>query len=224
MSKGRIDAVLFIVRGETRSEKVQALQEILETSEALRKCITYFSIHLSGTATDLDDGDVGWKLQDENLPSIINMWTEIRELDIRCGNPNAFEWGRLSDRVKTALWNTRFTSPHLSVLSLHGISISPYDLAFAWKSIKVITLGDVKMNTGEGTSKNASIFEYRLEKVKISGGKFPLHQNSQILGGLRQFWADSFRICPYSIRQTWNVIHIASKSLEDLSLTTCFGE
>jgi hypothetical protein len=221
-------APLVITRGETQSEKVQRLREILETSEALRQCITYLSIDLHATEPlGIDDGDVEWELHDENLPSVINMLTEMRRLTIWCAPTYAIEWDRLSGSIKTAFWNTRFTSPHLSVLGLSGISISPRDLVYTWKSIKEIVLLSVEMNSmGNNTSANASKVEYRLEKVKISGHKFSLPlalQNSQILGGLRQCRVDVFRGCPYNIRQIWNVIHIASKSLEDLDLRECFG-
>jgi hypothetical protein len=188
----------------------------------------YLGIHCNLHATDplnIVDGDLGWKFLDESLPSVINMLAEIRQLRIS-SNVNAIEWDRLSERIKTALWNTRFTSPHLSFLSLNEISISPHDLVDTWKSIKEIVLQSVKLNTSEGTSRNVSILEHRLERVEISGREFSLPlalQNSQILGGLRRFEVLLFRVCPYAIRQTWDVIHIASKSLETLVLMECFG-
>jgi hypothetical protein len=224
-------APLSVVLGETRSAKVQRLREILETNEALRQCIIHLRIDFRATEplNIDDDGDVEWEFHDENLPFVINTLTEMHQLEIHCTSANlyAIEWDRLSEGIKTALRNTRFTSPHLSILGLHGIFISPYDLIDTWKSIKNITLRRVEMNTDEDTSQNASILEYRLERVTISGHKFPLHlvlQNSQILGGLRQFRVDGFQVCPYNIRQIWNVIHIASQSLRDLGLPACFGE
>lgn len=221
-------APLSIAHGETQSEKVQRLREILETNGALRQCIIHLSIDFRATEPlDIDDGDVDWEFHDENLPSVINMLTEMRQLKISCTNLYAMEWDRLSEGIKTALRNTRFTSPHLSILSLYGISISPYEFIDTWKSIKNITLRNVEMDMDEDTSQDASMLEYRLERVTISGHEFPLHlvlQNSQILGGLRQFRIDGFRVCPDNIRQIWNVIHIASESLKDLGLPACFGE
>ena len=217
-------APLLIARGETQSKKVQILREILETNEALRQCIVHLSINLRATEP-IDDGDAEWEFHDENLPFVINMLTEMRQLNIHCESLYAIEWDRLSEGIKTALRNTRFTSPHLSILGLFKMSISPYDLI--GKSIKDITLRCVKMNMGEDTSKNASIPEYRLERLRISGREFPLHlvlQNSLTLGGLREFRVDGFRVCPDKIRQIWNVIHIASQSLRDLGLPACFGE
>ena len=216
-------APLFIARGEMQSKRIRELRQILETSEAFRKCIIYFSIHLD--ATDPDDGDIGWKLHDENLPSVINKLGEIRELTC-CGNPNAVEWDRLSEDIKTALRNTRFTSPHLSSLILSEISISPYDLVDTCISIKEIALGSVEITMGDVTSKNAPMLEHQLEKVRLSGHEFSLPlslQNSQTLGSLRHFTVHFFRVRPCNIRQTWNVIHIASKSLEILGLFRCFG-
>jgi len=65
----------------------------------------------------------------------------------------------------------------------------------------------VKMNIGQRTSKNASMLEYRLKKVAISGRKFPLHLSLKTLRyceacdslGLE---VEFFRVCPYSVRQT----------------------
>ena len=77
------------------------------------------------------------------------------------------------------------------------------------------------------TSKDESILECRLEKVRMSGHDFwlPLAlQNTRIFGCLRLFMVHFFRVCPYNIRQTWNVIHITSKSFEDLRLTASFGK
>ena len=221
-------APLVITRGETQSEKVQSLRENLETSETLRQCITCLSINLHATEPlGIDDGDVEWEFHDENLPSVINMLAEMRQLIIWCASTYTIGWDRLSGSIKTAFWNTRFTSPHLSNLGLSRISISPHDLVYTWKSIKDTALSSVEMNSmGNNTSKNASIDEYRLEKVRVFGREISLPlalQNSQILGGLRECTVDVFRGCPYNIRQTWNVIHIASKSLEDLVLMGCFG-
>ena len=219
-------APLLIARGETQSKKVQILREILETNEALRQCIVHLSINLRATEP-IDDGDAEWEFHDENLPFVINMLAEMRQLIIWCASTYTIGWDRLSGSIKTAFWNTRFTSPHLSNLGLSRISISPHDLVYTWKSIKDTALSSVEMNSmGNNTSKNASIDEYRLEKVRVFGREISLPlalQNSQILGGLRECTVDVFRGCPYNIRQTWNVIHIASKSLEDLVLMGCFG-
>jgi hypothetical protein len=137
-----------------QSQRVRKLREILETSEAPRQCIIYLSI--DPRAADpliIDDGDVEWKFHDENLSPVINMLAEIRHLNIRCANDNAIEWDRLSEGIKTALWNTRFTSPHLSFLSLTGISMSPHDLVDRWKSINKIALRSVETNgMGNDTS------------------------------------------------------------------------
>ena len=216
-------ARLFIFRGGIQSKRLRKLREILETNDALRQCFIHLTIILQPMNTD--DEDVELEFHDGNLPFVMNMLAELRHLDI-CTNNEAIEWDSLSQGIKTALGNTRFTSPHLSSLLLGGILISPHDLVYTWKSIKEITLRCVGMNTGEGTSQNASMEEFRLEKVRISGHEFPLHlalQNSQILGGLRQFKFSSVEVCPCVIRQIWNVIHIASKSLVDLDLTECFG-
>lgn len=226
-------AEFFIIRGETQSKRVLNLREILERNEELRQCVIYLTIRLrAADPLNANDGvgDAGWKFHDENLPTVINMLAEIRHLNIRWEHLNVVEWDRLSEGIRTALRNT--PSPHLSVLGLHRVSISPYYLVDTWKPIKEITLRCVEMiqmNMGEEgkASENApSIPECRLERVNIFGLEFPLHHalNDQILGGLRHFRVELYRFCPYSIRQIWNVIHITSKSLESLDLAQCFSE
>ncbi|KIM36698.1 hypothetical protein M413DRAFT_287351 [Hebeloma cylindrosporum] len=141
------------------------------------------------------------------------------------GNLETIEWDRLSEGIKTALRNTHFTSPHLSSLVLDAISISSYDLVGTWKSIKEISLVFVEMNTVKETSKNVSILEQQLERLLVSGRKFPLPlalQNRQMLGGLQKFFLHFQGACHSSVQQTWNVIHIASSSLVALFLGSCF--
>jgi len=221
-------AEFFIIRGETQSKRVLKLREILEANEGLRQCVIYLTIRLRVTdPLNANDGDAGWKFHDDNLPTVIYMLAELRQLNIYWEHLNVIAWDRLSEGIKTALRNT--PSPHLSVLGLHSILISPYDLIDTWKSIKEITLRSVEMNMDEGTSENASqtIPECRLERVNLSGFEFPLHpalQNNRILGGLRHFKVKLFRFCPYGVRQIWNVIHITSKSLESLHIAECFRE
>ncbi|KIM36689.1 hypothetical protein M413DRAFT_287083 [Hebeloma cylindrosporum] len=221
---------LSIRRGQTASNKIRKLREMLETREALRKYIFCLDIKLNALALDIDDEDVEWKFQDENLPYVLGMLPQIHQLHFGRHPLHPIpEWDRLSEDIKTALCNMRFTSPQLSFLRLSGISISVYSLVDSCKSIKEVFLSSVKMNilVPGGTSiKNEYALEYRLEFLNIigDGDKFPLPlalQNHQVLGGLRHFWVEISEDC-HNIRQIWNVTHIASKSLETLDLAKCF--
>ncbi|KIM36699.1 hypothetical protein M413DRAFT_449037 [Hebeloma cylindrosporum] len=222
-------ASLVITRGQTESEGVRKLREVMETSETLRRCIVCLNIQFDAIdPLNVDDESAEWQFQDENLPHVIASLTEIRRLHIRRTYTRVVGWDHLSEAIKTALRNTRFTAPHLSSLLLYGISISPHDLAETWKSIKELTLQGLEMNLGEEMSENAlsrSILEYRLEKLVLHGREFPLHlalQNRQVLGSLRQLMDNLWGHGPDSIRQTWNVIHITSESLVTLNIGECF--
>ena len=110
-----------------------------------------------------------------------------------------------------------FTSPHFSVLGLHGISIPLYDLADIRKSTAEITFRHVTYNLneyGRGHFQNASRLEYLLEKVGYLVAGF---RSTLLRKQIRYREAcDSLNVlrlsCPIlsnSVRQTWKMIHTA---------------